>query len=836
VLSWDGTSYQSDPEGLVRITVPDDRTVQVRVSYPGYLSQTLEILPWVSEYRAALRLGGVLETRELIILAENPGESETRVGRSVAISGEALAMSSQIGLIEDVMSSVRLLPGVGYTGMYNALPSIRGGHPGDLMAVLDGFYISNPYHWGGGFSIFDPRMTESARLSHGVFSSRYGHTISGLLEVQSKGVYQDHGELDLAVSTSALSLSAARPLGGRPSAGGLMVMGRVTYWDPFIWALKGLSQVWDNETLQLIHSVTRAPYIRSGALSFSYRLSSDLDLRLFAFAGADGVGADFQSEIPGPLNNYEDSLVQSRSRMIFDWDNLQAFALGGLSWSPRPSMFLRFTGGAGYEHQIIRGVFTYDYLKVDEYRNGVRQNRYTLDGEHLNSNLLGTQRVFTVQGALDYDMDLGRGFLLALGVSEHYNETGMEMEGKFFIEREIRGGPLSFILPPGEPLYIRFPVTGRMEEQRNQRYNSSAYILGEYRDPQNRWGAELGLRVDHLYFAGQDLRLNTAPAMNPRLNLDYALLQGGESSFLHSLDLTAGTGLFSSMNDAIASITVDNRLSDFELKPNRSWTSILGLKADFGQGWSFAIEGYYKYVFNRAYQYMLVEPGLETSTSVLRFDGEGRVWGFDLQLQRFRSRFFDGWISYTFTHARYKESERPRGLDEQGRTIIEESPWYYPWFHRFHNLNLVLNIRPRPNLTIYTRVGLASGRPKPVVGAVERYQVLILDEGGNPVADPSQPSGFLVIQNFRRDSRYDDGSRTTWSFPLDLKLSYLFHRSGSRVRRELYLAAENLSSLFYRAQANTSFNQYTGQEQTGSDAAAYELPVPMVSVGLRWSF
>ena len=52
----------------------------------------------------------------------------------------------------------------------------------------------------------------------------------------------------------------------------------------------------------------------------------------------------------------------------------------------------------------------------------------------------------------------------------------------------------------------------------------------------------------------------------------------------------------------------------------------------------------------------------------------------------------------------------------------------------------------------------------------------------------------------------------------------------------MYIAAENILSLVYDAKANTSFNTYTGVEDTGSDSASYEMPIPMVSIGIKWSF
>jgi hypothetical protein len=140
----------------------------------------------------------------------------------------------------------------------------------------------------------------------------------------------------------------------------------------------------------------------------------------------------------------------------------------------------------------------------------------------------------------------------------------------------------------------------------------------------------------------------------------------------------------------------------------------------------------------------------------------------------------------------------------------------------------VLNLKPSNSFNIYTRLGLASGRPKPKTGEINRYDVIILDDPSTTIRQ--------IIYKYKRDSEYDDGSRTTWSVPLDLKLSWFHFKPRNKVKTEVYLAAENLLSLFYVAKANTSFNQYTGKEDTGSDSANYEMPIPMVSFGMRWSY
>ena len=821
IHSWDNSQHICDEEGRAIVPVPDDRQITIRISYPGYETGRLVIPTRENNFSVGLRMGGTIESRELVIEAPRPGVSETKSGRSVAISGETMERSSQIGLIEDVMTSIKLLPGVGYSGMFNAMPSIRGGDPGDLMSALDGFYIANPYHWGGGFSIFDPHMVESAQLSHGIFSTRYGHTISGLLEISSKKASPDYAELEVGISTSAVNINAAIPTG---SKGGLMLMGKITYWDPFIWLLKQLSTVWDNERLQMINAVTTAPYIRSAAASYNFRFNSSLELTANAFIGTDGVGADFENEQSRPW-------VEYKQRALFSWDNLQTFLITGISYNPRPSMLIKAIAGAGYEEANVDGSILYDYLDVYKTTSGIRDDppvlQYTLGPENLDMFVLATQASANVQGRIDFDLSLGKGFIFAAGVQELYSRKITKYGGKGFMEVQspvpaLPGYPPG--VPAGEIYFIRKPFHGQFPETRNDHFNTSAYLLAEYSSPEKRFGAELGLRMDHHYYSGDSINLNTVPVFNPRLNLDYNVFRN--RGIVASFDLTAGTGLFSSMNNAYIAFDPDNaQISDYDLKPNRSWTSVIGAKMDFKGGWSFNIEGYFKYVFDRIYTLLLMETG-KAASPVLRSDGNGLVWGFDFMLQKFESRYFDGWLSYTFTYARYHE---PKTNSSDFSSLEDSTRWYYPYFHRFHNANLVMNFKPLKNFNIYVRLGLASGRPMSKVGDISEYYVVLIDENNNLITPP-------VIKKYKRESRYDDNTRTTWSIPLDLKISYKIFNPRNKVLTEMYLAAENLASLFYVAQANTSFNSYTGTEDTGSDSANYEMPVPMISVGFKWSF
>ena len=847
-----GTQFVCDEDGIALVSLPDDRQTVVSITYPGYEPLRLTIPAGsgggIQQFTASLRLGGIMTSQELVVEAARPETSETKSGRSVAISDRELSRTAEIGIIEDVMNSVKLLPGVGYTGMFSAMPSIRGGDPGDLMASLDGFYLERPYHWMGSISIFDPKMVSSARLSHGVFSARYGHTISGLLEVTSKSPSPTETELEAAIGSSAASLNLSIPLNGK---GGLLFMGKVTYWDTLVLAAQGLSRVVEDEYLNMINSVSTSPYIRSAALSMNYRFTPNTDWRLNAFFGSDGVGADFKTD----YSQFTDDGTEGIMELKADYANYQGFLISSLTTSPVPKLALRFTGGVGfirtatedYIDNNITAPYNDEFLELFNSFLFIKNdltNKKTYTAPNVNAGVEMENTVFNAQGRADADMELGRGFIAAFGVQELYslwaqntnvNLSFLEIPVASLSAESLANLPLApgivMILPflqSIDNLAIIMPRSYNSDVL-NQGFTTSAYTLLEYASPSQRFGAELGLRLDHLYFKGKNFDFQTRPALNPRLNIDFNILKNRGN--FDSLTATVGTGLFSSINTLISFFDPDQfeigKNADFDgidIKFNRSWTSVIGLKLDFLEKYSFNIEGYYKRVFDRGYITADLSSGLVPK---FNFDGIGNVWGFDLQLQKLESRYWDGWVSYTFTWAKYHD---PSGGGEgisMGSTNTMGEHWYYPSFHRFHNFNLVLNIKPLTWFNIAVRFGFASGQPaRKTDDKIYPYPVLYINENGETV----------IVQKYRRDSWYDENERSAWSLPLDIKLSFFPVNRNGRASMEIYVSGENLLSLVYRPTGRTTFNDYTGREDPGGGSGNFDLPIPMLSFGFKWRY
>ena len=823
IRGWDGSEYICDEDGKALIQAPDGRQSSVQAAYPGYETGRIVIPVTGDFFTIALRLSGVMQGRELVIEASRPGVNETQTGRSIAVSEREISQTAEIGIIEDVMSTIKLLPGVNYTGLFNAQPSIRGGHPGDMSASLDGFYVNNPYHWNGGFSIFDPRMVQSAQLSHGVFSVRYGHTISGLLEITAKKPSSTETQFELGVNTSAANFNLSLPF----TKGGVLIMGRVTYYDPVISLAKELSGAIPE--LEIINFIRTAPYIRSGAVSGNYRFTDKLELSATGFWGMDGVSAYY-------LNSSRTTSLDSDTTADIDFINFQGFLTTSLVWNLRADMLLKFSLGTGYEDAAIDGQTIYrihnkffSQFFNDNYSfltsiTGQDPEKYQFsDGRFIDH----SDFLYNAQARVDFDWELQHDLLVAAGAQEMFSlsrssgNQGMLYDIRFGnLENEDKQSVRDILFPfqPPDSLIVGMPVVYSPNVQ-NRLLTSSAYVLGEYRSSSNRLKAELGLRLEHFVLFGEDFTVRSNPVINPRLNIDFNILKN--TGLLYSLDISAGTGLFSSVNSNI--FDAEEKYNLDYMKPNRSWTSVLGLRFLFPESLSLNVEVYYKYVFDRMY----VPVGLGTDINVdPKFDGEGKVWGIDIMLHKVQSRFWDGWLSYSYNWTKYRDPGGRLGVigyDGGNRG----SDWYFPSFHRFHNLNLVVNIRPVQSINIYIRFGLASGvqLSRRIGDSPQSYPVLIYDR--------DNPDDSYFIEKYYWPSVSDETNRTTPSLPMDVKFSIFGSNRNGKTRYEVYAAVENVLSLLYAAEGNTNFNQYTGVIDSGGSNARYDIPIPIPSFGFK---
>jgi hypothetical protein len=781
----------TDAEGRATLSLPDDSTrVKVKAVLPGYEVATFSIKGGDRAAEVKLTISGVVEGAELVVEGSKPQQTDAQAGVSAVATRQDIGRTGEIGLVEDVMSTIKLMPGVGYSGGWNAMPSIRGGDPREMTAVLDGAYVLYPYEWGGSFSIFDPNMVESAKLSNGIISARYGRVMSGLLEVNTKSPSMIRTQFDFSLSTTGLDVFLQQALAEDL---GILAGGKVT-WIEVPMAIMGQ-----------LDSFKQVPYIRNGYAKAFWRPSDSVELDLNTFVGTDGVGADVESETT------DGSLTTSSE---FSWSALNLIASAQLKLSLDDYNLLqllasynRLDSGVSLKSKV-NGTREYDDDFIAAAAPGAAGFTFR-DFEIMDLSEDSLAR--TYQGGLNWDHQFGKGQIVTFGAEGVLQSFTEKLEGKSWIDSTVAG----------YPQFVEQRID--IETEGNKQLDSGAYALYDFSFLSGALTGEAGLRVDHVYLYNEDMRLNTRPTIDPRLRLEITPWKN--LGKIDSLGFTLGSGLYSQLPMLANLFDADADLEDYSIGPSRSWFNVVGVNLKGSDGWNASLEGYYKRYFDRLY--IVMDESTDPVSMDARNDGKGYAWGFDLLLQKRMGRYWDGWLSYSFIVARFCNPAEP---DYEGQISATGDPlgiWYYPSYHRFHNLNLVLNWKPTTSFT-FTLIGqLATGALSPKYGDPISYPSIYTD----PATGESQ-----VIERYTRTSEYDDGNRNPISCPISVKLTWSGYYPRSKFRWEYYVGVEDILASVYSPKTEGSIDPFTGKEEQGSDNADYSVGVPIPSVGFKISY
>lgn len=810
----------TDSEGRATLTV-NDRTPRTVITLDlfGYEEVRTIVTEFDTPIDVPMVILGVLEAEELVIVADRIGRTDDEAGVSIVVERDFIKASAMIGVIEDVMTTVKLLPGVAYTGGFNSYLSVRGGEPDGLTHVLDGLVVKYPYHWGGGVSVFNPHVVESVKLSAGIFPVRYGQATSGLMEVFT--IDPVNGlRWEVAQSTSTLEGYVQVPFGERY---GLFAGSRLTNYD-LVFAMTG--QFLEDQGV----TFSRVPYIYSGYLRWYARPTPATEWFINSMVGTDGIGvAAIEPDI--------DENREIRNTFDFRWRNYDI--LTGVGYRRLVGDRLSVSGVAGYEY--VRNVVDASFTE--------RGRRVYSDAfvEEVNTNPdFAVYRPFVSAGD-SFAIDQPNGFYNANIL--HHTQFRGDVDYLVNDRNTIQSGAGVFIPVNQYEAELSFwsteedAATGEVRSVRrtidqsapsNRTLISFGYTNWQRELVRDLISADIGLRVDHAVLYGRGYRLNTLPAAGPRIL--FRVTPEVDRPF-EEITTTAGTGIFTKVPFDAQLINEEIELGRFELAAPKSAMGLLGWEARFDGGYRFKIEGYYKYLYDRFYINFDDEEqpdgSIESVPSVYT-DGIGHVGGFDLVLDRRTSRRFDGMISYSLIYARYKN---PRGDEENGDPSEPRGRWYYPSFHRLHTFNAAVNVKPRDWMTITTTVSFASGAPSPGYGEKETVPVFITDARAGYTAFPGAQTGLNVAETYEREEFYVDGKRDGWVLPVDLRVSFHNYGPGGKVYREFYVGVEDvLSPVMSRiapASDEVRTDRYTGED---TRAAEQDVSFPIISIGLRLSY
>ena len=256
------------------------------------------------------------------------------------------------------------------------------------------------------------------------------------------------------------------------------------------------------------------------------------------------------------------------------------------------------------------------------------------------------------------------------------------------------------------------------------------------------------------------------------------------------------------------------------MEPEKSLTTVLGWDTHLPLDFHFKIEGYYKYIFDRLYVNLEEDSGSEALNPLIKTDGIGHVVGGDLLLERKTSRYFDGMLSYSFVYGKYYNPDT--GENEFANDDDPRGEWYFPAFHRFHNLNLLLNIKPLKWFTFMSKLSFATGTPRK-------------DWEDEKSMYPAMVEGELA-EFYNRGSIYSSTLRMNWVLALDLKLSFHSFKPNSKIEWEFYIGIENVLAPLMSAilpSDSVDLDKWNGEEK---DVPAAGLNFPTPSIGFKLSY
>lgn len=790
VVDTDFKTY-SDDNGKASVSVEGqhDRIV-LFIQAIGYKSRKVLVRQFSSPVIVEMIMEGVVEGEELVVIEESLGRTDDEVGISTAIDKDTIETTSKIGVIEDVMSSVKMLPGVTYSGGFSSYLSVRGGNLDGLTAVMDGFVVKYPYHWGGAFSIFNPNIVESVKFSAGIFSAKYGQATSGVLEINT--VYPDEGfKFRYLNSLSTFEAFFELPLGKN---GGMYAGARLTNYD-LAFALTGHLMEEGGTTF------SRIPYIYDGYFKSFYKPAENIEWYLNAFWGNDGIG----------VTTLDEDLTEADGIMMdfdFKYSNMDVFANTGTKFLVNDNLFIHILGGYEYWLSSVDGSTTefgtreYSQEFVDVYTPV--ESGYSIN---LTSRFLNDVARQGIQARADADFEVNEQLLWQNGVGGSYDISFLVNEGTYYAT-EFNGGI---------PEYNK--IEYGMSSDETNILNSFIYTNLSVSLLDDILEIDLGTRMDHTYFMSADMSLNTYPVVNPRLNTRWRL---ESNSFFEEHTFSFGTGFFSKTPFDTTLFNADMGLQDFDINVPKTFMAILGYETRTAEKYRFKLEGYYKYHFDNSYMNFVETSGSSKREIIVHNDGIGHTGGFDLLLDKKTSRYWDGMLSYSFIYSKfYNPGAEGTPTDGAPRGI-----WYFKNYHRFHNLNFLLNVKPANWVTFTTKFSFASGTPMMEYGDKQMYGALVENEDGST----------SLVEMYTRETFYSDELRTWYSLPLDFKLVFHNYYTNSRLRWEVYIGVEDVLSYLLSQIApkdNIQTNPYTG-EDTLAPNSGFSFIVPSIGFTLTY--
>jgi hypothetical protein len=632
------------------------------------------------------------------------------------------------GAAEDVLRSLRSLPGVLSMNDFSSQLVIRGSGPDQNFIAIDGFEVINPYRLYGFISMFNPETVSEISLETGGFGAKYGDRLSAVLDVRNREGVSDrplHGKINSSLTNANLILEGSLPAGGS-----YLVSARRTYYDlilaPFLKKTK------------IVEGDVALPNFRDVQAKVVFPLDKYNKLLLTGITSRDG--AQLTSGTDRKTPDSISFLDQSYN------------TLAGLTWQFTPSSSIVAQSRLSWYRN--NGAGSFDGSFIDPSQNSSDRTR---------TDTLGL-RFFAF--GVDYDYTYKKiSFLENVSVTagNHAIELGGGVD-RLSTER-IRYFRLDAV--------FKELILSRGQALPHDLASSLTYT---------RWNlfTQDRISVMHNFFIQPGLRFDRYEVLNrsylaPRLSVSYA------PDALTTLRAAIGTyyqspGMEKQDNRAALDFTNETMSG---LRAERADHFIAGIERMVSAEWQIKIESYYKrftdVIVARKFQGLmwtsLRQPGTvlapngwtqpvqvvrDSLTTTPVNDATGRSYGFEMMLQKLYLTPGDkisGWISYALSYA-------DRDRDGQITPFL---------FDQRHAVNVVASYRFADRWELGANFTLRSGRPyTQAIGVKPRLRLTTLN-GVQSASIMTDANGKVILDVDYEVDKYS--GRLSLYHALDLRVT-----------------------------------------------------------------
>ena len=197
--------------GFYSLSLPPDE-YSLNYSYLGYQSIKKEV-KLKEGLRLNVELPDSLITLEDLTIVSDPDKnvSSTEMGIDQLDAQSIKNIAHLFGEV-DILSSIRLFPGVNTIGEGASGFNVRGGSIDQNLILLDEAPVYNSAHYFGLFSVFNPDVVKDVKLYKGGVPANFGGAVASVFDVRQKEGNNKKLHLKGGLGVPALRFTAEGPL------------------------------------------------------------------------------------------------------------------------------------------------------------------------------------------------------------------------------------------------------------------------------------------------------------------------------------------------------------------------------------------------------------------------------------------------------------------------------------------------------------------------------------------------------------------------------------------------------------------------------------------------